>query len=135
MAATKQPAIKLTTVGRSAVVVLDKKTYTLTNTTKEQKETIKKLIDSFNKLPSDTKKAKLVKLLTPKETKKKEELAVTKSKIRKQKREVSKISSKETKQLEQALKTVEELTLKNSDQAKKIEELTAVVEKTNKVEQ
>lgn len=59
--------IKLQQVGRTLIIVADgKKLPPLTLQDKEKRESIKKQIESYNKLPSESKKEKIIKLFLPK---------------------------------------------------------------------
>lgn len=101
--ATKKEFIKYQAAGRSLIVTIDKKKFVFTTAEKEKRDTIKKAVESFNNLPTETKKAKLVKLLTPKTEAKLVATLVKKKKVQNQIKE----SKRKIKTLSQAVQASE----------------------------
>jgi len=111
--------IKLQQVGRTLVIVVDgKKLPALVESNKEKREKIKSQIESYNKLPSDTKKNLIVKLFMPKT-----EAKLLKQKIEKKKKE------HEVKQLQQATKQLAaEIKSEDQERAKKVLVASSVIQ-------
>lgn len=81
-AAIKKEQIKMQSAGLLFTALIDKKKYTLKVEDKKEITSLKKLIESFNTLNSEAKKAKLIALLTPKQEKAKQEVLVLKKQVK-----------------------------------------------------
>lgn len=131
----KQKEIKCKTVGKTLVVVIDKKSYPYQGEA-TNKKLIRDEIERYNKINTESRLAKIKKLLTPAAEKAKTALVVQKKKIKHEQKELQREIS-ETKQddrpLNEALEQVKKLSETNAKNEQRIAELEELVKKSQAV--
>lgn len=131
----KQKEIKCKTVGKTLVVVIDKKSYPYQGEA-TNKKLIRDEIERYNKINTESRLAKIKKLLTPAAEKAKTALVVQKKKIKHEQKELQREIS-ETKQddrpLNEALEQVKKLSETNTKNEQRIAELEELVKKSQAV--